>query len=250
MPLVLLTLLLWFQPAVTRAAEWGRWEPARSLYDAGKYEEALKELQATPLEEGAYFYNLGTVLFRMGRIGPSLAYFEKANRLKPHDPAIQKNLRLARNTLAQSIGDSKLDPASTWMEMLANRVPLEELRGTLGLIALILILLWLKTYLKTRSLLGTFLQPAGVLGTLGLAVTASLYLAERAGADHPAAILLESQSVRSGPGKSYLELGQVPAGSQVRLLEMSVSSPEAWHQVRFSEDAIGWLPESAFLILP
>jgi tetratricopeptide (TPR) repeat protein len=247
---VLLALLTSFTPSLTHAADWGKWESARTLYDAGKYDDALKELQATPSEEGAYFHNVGTVLARLGQSGKALAYLEKANRLEPHDASIQKNLRLTRAAVAQTLGEDKLDPASTWMEILASRVPLEELRGTLGLMTLILILLWLRTYLRTRSLAGTFARPAGVLGALGLAITASLYVAARASENHPAAILVETQPVRSGPGKSYLELGKVSPGAQVRLLEMSVTSPEAWHQVRFDADAIGWLPESAFLILP
>src|SRR5205807_615311 len=97
-------------------------------------------------DDSAYFYNLGTASFRSGKIGAAVAYLEKANRLEPHDPATQHNLQIAREALGQAIGRSHLDPASTWSEEIADHVTLNEIRGTLGLVGTILVLVWLRAY--------------------------------------------------------------------------------------------------------
>ena len=144
----------WVAPsrAETPAPLTENWQRASQLYESGKFADALAELQSQPQEDAGYFYNLGTVLLRLGKLGYSLAYLEKANRLKPHDPAVQHNLQIARTALGGALGSHRLDPASTWSEEIADRVTLEEIRGTLGLVGSVMVLMWLRFYLRTRRL--------------------------------------------------------------------------------------------------
>ncbi|OFZ53081.1 MAG: hypothetical protein A2428_02550 [Bdellovibrionales bacterium RIFOXYC1_FULL_54_43] len=290
---LLMTTLIFFSAQAAMAEsgqkmDWGNWAEARALYDSGKPEEALRAFLNHPDPENAsYYYNLGTLSFRLGRIGAALAYFEKANRLRPHDPSIQHNLQLARSTLGKAIGDEKLDRASNSLESLADRVPLDEVRGTFGLLCFILALIWLRSYLKIRELRKTLLQPAALFGLLGVAITGSLYGAQRLAEIHPPSVCLEGESIRSGPGSHFIELAQVEPGMKLRLLGPSseaaggsdaagvapaatlaqasptavaspgasaespkpVSQPVLWVQVRYSPDGIGWIRASSLLLL-
>ena len=259
-PLALMALfqLSWLAPPTWAAApieSWAEWQTAKGFYDAGKYEDALKELQAQVRDSASYYYNLGTLYYRMGNFGSSLAYLEKANRMKPHDTDIQYNLSVARSALGQVIGSEKLDPASTWPEKLADRVTLDEVRVTLGFLGLIVILLWIRAYLATRNIKQAILNPAGLLGMLGFAITVSMYAMERWSEASPPAVCLKKEIIRSGPGDQYMQLAQAEAGSKVRLLELTSSdvSPnsavELWRQIRFSHDGIGWVRSASLLAL-
>jgi hypothetical protein len=235
--------------------DWGPWQKARSLFDTGKYEAALSELTAHPAEDASYFYNLGTIYNKIGRVGPSVAYLEKANRLEPHDPAIQHNLALARDELGRLVGIERLDPASTWAENIADHVTLSEIRGTIGLVGTIMLILWLKTYLRTRRLRKTLLTPAALCASVGFLITLGLYAVERLAEAHPPAVCIERQAVRSGPGDHFLELARLEAGTKLRVLgptanaEAPGTEPQAWRQIRFSQDGIGWVRVSSLLLL-
>jgi tetratricopeptide (TPR) repeat protein len=240
-------------PAHAAKTPWGSWEQAKSLFDSGKYEEALESLKSHPSDEASYFYNLGTIYNKIGRVGTGVAYLEKANRLEPHDPAIQRNLSLARVELGRLIGHDHLDPASTWSERIADQVSLDEIRSTLGLLGSITLILWIRAYLRTRRLRKTLLQPAGVCAFIGFLITAGLYAMDRMAEAHPPAICIERQVVRSGPGNHFLELSQVEAGAKLRVLGPEAAAEgaptEQWRQVRFSQDGIGWVRVASLLLL-
>jgi tetratricopeptide (TPR) repeat protein len=224
----------------------------KQLFKAGKYDEAAKLLLSHPETTPAYYYNLGTIEYRRDQLGPAVAYLEKANRLQPHDAAIQSNLRAARLKLGHLIGEDHLDPASTSFEAFADTVPIAEIRGGIGLLCLVLTLFWIRSYLKTRSLTQTLFKPVGFLGILALGVVLALYGAERVAASHPPAVVIDRQTVRSGPGDRFLELSQVESGSKLRLMgpsEKAEGTGEPWLQVRFSADGIGWVRASSLLLL-
>jgi hypothetical protein len=257
--LFLSTIVDFSTSTLARAEErgWSQWQEAHRLYEAGKYEDAFQSLSAQPSHnDPIYFYDLGTIAYRLGRTGAALAYFEKANRLKRHDPDIHHNLELVRSDLEKTLGASKLDPASTWTEDLADQVSLEEIRGVFGAIMLILALFWIRTYRKSRNLKETLMRPAAMVGAIALLLVAGLYWTETLASSRSPAIALSRQIVRSGPGDGYVELAQVDAGTKVRVLDSAVSNeshggaaPEKWLQVRYSQDGIGWVRTGGFLVI-
>ncbi len=249
--------------AAEKPDSWGEWQSARTLYDAGRLQESLAALQSTPSHSANFYYNVGTLYYRLGDSGKSVAYLEKANRLRAHDPDIQFNLTAARKALSQNLGEGKLDPASNWLESVADRIPVDEIRGTIGLVAFIVLLLWVRAYLKTRRLLKALLQPAGMVAVFAFLITATIYIAHHFALMHPPAAALETTAVRSGPGDQFLELGRVDSGMKIRLLgpvatasssgvapaSDSAAAQELWHQVRYSAEGVGWIKASSLLLL-
>jgi tetratricopeptide (TPR) repeat protein len=239
--------------AQSEDGNWLHWQEARQLYQSGKYDDAFQSLSAQPSgNDPLYFYNLGTIAYRQGRTGAALGYFEKANRLKRHDPDIYHNLELTRSELEKTLGPGKLDPASNWTENLADQVSLEEIRGVFGAIMLILAIFWIRTYWKNRDLKATLLRPAALVGAVALLLVGGLYWTETLASSRSPAVALSRQSVRSGPGDTFVELGQVDAGAKVRLLGSASSegaAAEEWLQVRFSPDGIGWVRAKDFLVI-
>ena len=227
------------------------WTETKQLYDTQQFQAAIAQLQKSPQESSAYYYDLGTLSFKAGQFGRAVAYLEKANRLHPHEPDIQFNLSLAKKKLSQLIGDDQLDPSSSWLEQLADRVSLDEVRGTLGLLGLVVVLLWLRAYVSTRNLYQALFNTAGLLGILGFGITVGIYGIQRWADAYPPGICLESQVIRSGPGEHFLELVKVESGAKLRLLSSSAAAEDAenWRQVRYSPDGIGWIKASTILTL-
>jgi Flp pilus assembly protein TadD len=238
---------------------WSDWENAKNSYDAQKFQEALHELQKHPKNDANYFYDVGTIYYRIGKLGEAVAYLEKANRLRPHDPDIQHNITIVRSALGRSIGPEKVDPASSWTEQLADRISLDEVRATLGLVGILLVLVWIRVYLKSHCVRRLFLEPSSLIALLAFTITAGIYGIQRGSEANPPAIVLQKQVIRSGPGDHYLELSQVEEGSKVRLLGPSAKNTfrphksdepeETWRQIRFSSDGIGWIRSSSLLTL-
>ena len=239
------------EPASTTPDE--RWQQTRALYDAGKVNEAYANLRQQSENTAAYFYNLGTMAFKLDRFGESVAYLEKARSLSPHDADTQYNLRLARASLARGLGTDKLDPASSWLESIAEHISLDEVRAALGLLTFFLLLLWTKAYSKTRNLRRTVTEPAGVISLAGLLICAGMYVAQRVAESHPPAVALDRETVRSGPGDRFTELSRLEPGIKVRLLGTratdSSATGELWVQIRYSPEAIGWVRNKVILEL-
>ncbi len=230
-----------------------RWQQTRALYDSGKVKDAYANLLQQKVNTGAYYYNMGTMAFKLDRFGESVAYLEKARSISPHDSDTQYNLRLARVALARSIGSEKLDPASTWLESIAEHISLDEVRAALGFLTFCLILLWTKAYSKSRNVRRTVTEPAGVISLVGLLICAGMYVAQRLAESHPPAVALEREIIRSGPGERFSELSRLEAGIKIRLLGTrtadSTPASETWVQIRYSPDAIGWVRDKVILEL-
>lgn len=263
MSLWAVTLSQAYANTTTESNTWSELETAKKYYEEKQYDTAFQELFAHPRETSAYFYNLGTLSFKMGKIGRAVAYLEKGYHLSPDDADIQYNLSIAKNALAAQLGIDQLDPASSWVEKLADRVTLEQARATLGLMGLILALLWIRAYLNQRSLKKAVLNSAALIGFFSFAITLAVYGIQRFAEGTPPAFCLEKDSIRSGPGAHYMELARIEAGTKVRFLSQKIEEPAPtsslqmnvekpanfWIQVRYSPEGIGWIRASGLLTL-
>lgn len=219
---------------------------------AGKYKEAIEVLRQAPTYDATYFFNLGLLHGKMNQAGLAVAFLEKANRMKPHDPEIQRNLKHARSSLRGVLGsDSALDSASTSLERFSDRIQGDEILGVIGLVTVVVSLLWIRAYLKTRNITRTFLKPSGWFGVLALILAFAFYGIYRTGNSDPPAVLVGRELLRSGPGLSFPEIQPIEAGVKVRLIgaATAVNENELWQKVRYKMDQSAWVPLSSLLPL-
>jgi hypothetical protein len=226
------------------------------LEAAGKYREAISLLQQKPSYDANYFFNLGILYGKDQQFGLSVAYLEKSSRLKPHDPEILKNLKIAQPLFKRELLNTKstvleLDAASNSLEKFADRIQTDEIMGVIGLVILIVSLLWIRAYLKTRNITKTFLKPSGWFGVLAVVLSFAFYGVHRMGSSNPPAILILKQPLRSGPGMNYPEIASLEAGIKVRLVGTSVAlnETESWQKIRYDHEHTAWIPVSSLLPL-
>lgn len=217
----------------------------RTLFESNRWEEALALLQknspppADSPESATYWYHLGTVHLRLNRLGPAVAYLEKAHALAPSQGDISQNLSVAQTGLARSIGQNKLDPTSNGIDLLADGIRIPEASAALALIGLALLAAGWR--LKSPVSLG-------IGGLCIIAIPALAYWAQL----RPAAIPFERVVVRSGPGEKFIEMSQIDAGTKIRLRGPTAadSGGRKWRQIRYGEDGqVGWVTESSLVPL-
>lgn len=225
------------------------------LAAAGQIREAIQLLQQSPTYDASYFYNLGVLYGKLKQPGLAHAYLQKANRLNPHDPEILRNLKVARGQLEKQLvethGEVGVDSASNQFEQFADRIQGDEILGVIGLVLVIVSLLWIRAYLKTRHLTKTFLKPSGWFGVLALMLVTAFYGVYKAGSYNPPAAVLIKQPLRSGPGLNYPETAMIDPGVKVRMIgsAVTVNENELWQKVRYKSDLTAWIPLSNLLPL-
>jgi len=218
-------------------------------------QQQLESIQQNPTYDANYFYNVGVLYGKLKQPGLATAYLEKANRVKPHDPEILRNLELARQQFRQQLArqnsEIAIDGASNQFEQFADRIQGDEIFGVIGLITVLVSLLWIRAYLKTRNLIKTFLKPSGWFGVLALILSFAFYGIYKAGNLNPPATVILKQTLRSGPGLNYPEILPIEPGIKVRLVgsAVSVNDNELWQKVRYKSDQTAWIPLSSLLPL-
>lgn len=225
------------------------------LETAGKFKDAVDALKQNPTYDATYFYNLGVLYGKMDQPGLAVAYFEKANRETPHDPETLRNLKLARESLEKQLSlghaDIKLDGASNQLEQFSDRIQADEMYGVIGLVTVIVSLLWIRAYLKTRNITKTFLKPSGWFGVLALVLVFAFYGVYKAGNYNPPAVVIIKGPLRSGPGINFPEVLAIEPGVKIRMIgsPATVNENELWQKVRYKTNQTAWIPLSSLLPL-
>lgn len=220
----------------------------KTLYDQGKFQEALDLMQKNELRTASDFYNAGNCYYKLGRLGQAFAYFQKASTLAPSDDDVQYNLKLTESFLEKKGG--VLQASTLWS---GRAMPLlrriSEVFADLLLALCTVALAIVCNRLKKKSFrLKRVLTEPSFLFVLGLwsfscAFTIAVVMTH---STKLAAVISDSGIARSGPSETFTELSKLPPGSQV---ELTGENREGWSQIRFSLGNVGWIMEKDLLKL-
>ncbi len=225
-------------------------EEGNQLYLSGDFTNALdRYLQV--VEDGyrsaPLYYNLGNTYFKLGDIGYSILYYERALRLDRGHADVRANLELARSLTTDDIIPLPtfwmVRAWSWWVHLLAPTL----LHWTVGV-------LYVTTIMGvTINLLGR-----GALVVLGrriaqmavaLLVVFGINLAAQwlsAGQPQEAVILADEVLVQSAPSDDRsLQVFTIHTGTKVRVDQLSGD----WAEIVLEDGKVGWINTGAFEII-
>lgn len=225
--------LFWFCAAAAVAAT--PFEEGNIAFKEGRFENAARSFKQHISENGdgpAVRFNLGRTRERLGDPGGAVVEWERALRLSPgYQPAAEALAKTRETTGARTINEG-------WWSVLKPPFfgGLEGWIAALGgwILAFGILGFWITRLRKTAAQLCT-----GGLVFLSL----GLLWWRDATRDLDAAIIVErSVTARSVAASAAKTVSELPAGSQIRLLDQSAG----WWRCALPEGLTGWIEEGAF----
>ncbi|MEX2605961.1 MAG: SH3 domain-containing protein [Kiritimatiellia bacterium] len=206
-------------------------EQARTLYDAGQFEQALDLYQSIPGHSAGLDYNIGNTLMRLGRQPEAIAHYRRAQWLRPGDPDVQANLNRAVAQTGAIVPPLPL--YRRWSGIL------DAAHWQLAFISLC----WLGAAFGLSRRFSPRLRLAGAW-VFPLLIVCLLLLGAGTWASRPGhffdegVVLNDSVTVRFEPLPDATGHFSLPGGSVVKLMEQNRN----WRRIR-TDDASGWVPE-------
>ncbi len=206
---------------------------ANTLFKEGKYAEAESAYEKALVEKdtAAIRFNLGRVREALGDTAGALLEWERALRLEPgHDASRDALRQLRKATGTAHLGDF-------WLDRL--RYPWVVHRE-LWVLAMGF---WLMGFGLWGVLGGKFPRSGPLLGALGFVIAAAGgYWKHQADIDPDLALIRERGiTVRAAPADPARALGELPAGTPVRILGDSAG----WNRCSIPGMGIGWIPSKS-----
>ena len=147
---LLYTFLITFLPLLLLAQVDSEqlFEQANKYYSQSEYDKAAEiyqQLVNQGLESSELYYNLGNSEYKLGHLGKSILYYEKAKLLSPNNNSVNKNLSIARDKVQSDILEiPDFLPVRLWKGMSKTLSPTMwiTVQGLLGIFLLYTIFLF------------------------------------------------------------------------------------------------------------
>ena len=247
---LLLALLYFDAGQVMAKGETDLFSQANQLYMDQSYEKAAnlyEQLLQTGKTAPEIYFNLGNAYYKSGNIAAAILNYERAKRLRPSDPDIAYNLKMANlNTI------DKIEPLpqlfyEKWWEDYVNE-------GSVNRRALIVVVFFWITfgvgalYLFSRKTLIRKITFFSML-LLALAGVFTWYLTYQQNKhlnDHRAAIIFsDSAYAKSSPDDKSANLFLLHAGTRIEVLD----ELKGWKKIRIANGNEGWITADAIVII-
>ncbi len=220
---------------------------ANTLYQDGKYEEALKtygEILNLGAESADLYYNMGNAAFRSNNIGYAVLYYEKALKVDPGHEDARNNLEYISAYRVDTFDPVPELFIRSWARALVNGLP-EKTWSILAILLFVTVLLNLLVYIFSNRMglkkAGFF---AALTGILLFTVTFTSAISRHRKMVHPEAgvIVTPSVIVRSSPSETGTELFVLHEGTKVKVNE----EVGGWQNIRIVDGREGWIESDDF----
>lgn len=245
----LLYIFLFFLGSVSAQNE-KYFEQGNTLYNQGKYAEALSRYQAilkTNEHSAELYFNIANAHYKLNHIAPSVYYYEKALALKPNDKDIKNNLSFANNMRVDAIDNLPEVGLSKFVKNFANIMSFDAwAKVSIGLVVLF-VLLYLAYYFtyttgKKRLL---FISSTLSVFLAFIALAFTFYNYNLARQNNPAIVFAQEAQVKSEPNLRSDEAFVLHEGTKVQVLD----TVNNWKKIKLSDGKTGWIPNSDIKLL-
>jgi len=214
---------------------------ANRLYEAGQFAEALT-LYLKIEQQGAHwklFYNLGNCYYKLNDFVQAKIYFLRAERLKPFDASIQKNIDIVNNKFSDKIPGEEPDFIGRVIKKIESVISLNAVSVVLLISVLILNLFIFVLIKKGKNRLLIYGVSFSLIFSL-LLFSYHAYRINKQNLRDSAVIVKQESTLRSGPGETNTILFKVNPGIKVKIIDKS----RDWVQVSASKEIAGWIEEN------
>jgi tetratricopeptide (TPR) repeat protein len=191
------------------------------------------------------YYNIGNCYFKEGKLGYSVLYYLRAQRLDPRDKDIKNNLTFVRQFLPTSLEGVRINPVTSFLELITSPFTLNGLAWFSSLFFILLILLIaLSIYFQIS---GWMVKSARYAALILLLVFASLttYKYRTEYLTHKGVIVAVEAQIYSGPGIDN-DLEFVGAYGLSFKVEKETSD---YYLVIFENGRKGWIGKSSVEVI-
>jgi tetratricopeptide (TPR) repeat protein len=226
------------------------WDKANTAYYNDDFAGAVAlydSIYRAGLASAKLYYNMGNAYFRAGKIGKSILYYNKAQKLAPADSDIAYNLEIA-NTYTRN----KIEPIPEffmrrWMRSLASIMSGNTWAGVslallgLTLTGLLLFLLPLGRRVRKGGFYG------GVAALVLLVFALSFAAVDYKGSVHSTQgiVTTSSASVKSSPDNAGKDLFLIYEGAKVDVSD----ELNGWCEITIADGNRGWIKASTIELI-
>ncbi len=210
---------------------------ANSLYEAGKYDEAIKiysELIDKGLESGNLYYNIGNSYFKKGELGRAILNYERANKLIPGDSDLKSNYDFALSKVRNVISVTSV-PFLKKVLALYKSFSMNGLTILLSAIYIILLLVLFLFFIVRPGVRHKTIFAACLI--LFLLLT-SYALFDRIHSDNRGAVLISADSdARFEPIEDATVHFTLYEGTKIYVIQQK----RDWFKIRRQDGKVGWI---------
>lgn len=233
-------ILILLALVVSVVAQFSSYDVSRDLYLSNDYAKSIELLESDLSPKFATYINLANAYYMLENDAAALLNYRRAQMLQPRYAGIDEQITLVKaraNTLPRQPAENNLGQS---ILAIASSFTVNEL----GLFSLVLWLaiwaIFIRHKLKnTQNNLPYQAVIPLILAFLTIGLLFGLRVYTTIG--QPAAIVMQSAIVRSGPSPDYPTLYVIDDASEIAITDQQ----EQWVQFRAADGRIGWMEESA-----
>lgn len=217
-------------------------EKANTLYNEGKYAEAIDNYSAileTEKHSADLYYNLANAHYKLNNIAPSIYYYEKALLLNADDSEINNNIAFAKNMTIDAIDVVPDVGFSKLLNTITHKMSFDAWAKTSVALVFCFVVLFLGYYFAYSTLNKriTFIGSitALILVCITLAFAFHKYNLDKN--DNPAIVFAQESKVKSNPNSRSEESFRLHEGTKVQVIE----TYNDWNKIELSDGKVGWV---------
>jgi len=239
--LISLFILLCHTPLVHAEDFMNEVARANDLYASNNYQQAAdsyESLRERGLNNGHLYYNLGNTYIRLGKTGPAILNYIRAQKLIPRDENLQANLNFA----IQQTRDKITPPPPNTLATLFFWVNDLNLNENVNFALAINLAFWLTLttclYYRTDFLRLARNSISFLLLLAFVAIGVKLHLESNS---KTGVVLAKTVSVKSGLDASNITLFELHEGALVNITD----ERRGWIEVQLDSKQKGWIPKDS-----
>lgn len=225
-------------------------EQATKAYNEGEFEKAIafyQQILGNEKHSANLYFNLANAHYKLGEIGPSVYYYEKALLLNPGDSEIKNNLSYAQNMKLDAIEKIPESAFARFYNATVAQLSFDQW----AYLAVGMMFLFVVSYLLYYMLFGAtkkriaFITSLASISLCMVSVVFAYWQYQENAANNPAIIFSREVTITSEPNERSERIFTLHEGTKVNVLEKLGD----WQKIKIADGQTGWLPQENLKLL-